>query len=127
MAEHLRKPDSLEIRLQVPDGLALAEEQALRFDLLAQREEILHHLGNRKDQETILDEMRTMAQSFSTSKRAVVARLRGRWHLALNRWDDAEADLRRALELDAGTNPGVLMLLAKSLSHQQRREEAEST
>lgn len=107
---------------------------ALRFALLAGREDVLHHLGERSQQHHDLAEMERLAErsappDSASADQVAVARRQGRFFIALNQWGDAERALQRSIAAcqHAGLPPDeeVLCLLATALIHQQRRAEAQ--
>ena len=107
-------------------GLVLAQEPDLRFALLAQREDILHHLGHRQEQAELLAEMARLADHLAAGQRSKVAYRQGRRLLALNQWAEAETTLRQAVSQITPEDDALLVLLAKALAQQQKRTEAQS-
>ena len=108
-------------------GLNLRSEPDTRFDLLAEREEIQHALGQRDNQKQSLDEMAQFVLLQPDETRQItLAYKRGRWLLSQSRWHEAENELRQ-VSMSASSQERVVsskLLLANALAQQQRRDEA---
>lgn len=107
-------------------GLALVGDPGQRCTILALREDLFDHLGRRPEQAADLDELADLAAHLGSSQCALALYRRGRYLIALGRWGEAERALREALALGSEVKTETRMLLARTLSEQQRWEEADA-
>ncbi|NJP08031.1 MAG: tetratricopeptide repeat protein [Chloroflexaceae bacterium] len=108
-------------------GLNCASDGALRFDLLAGQEEVLHYAGHRDEQQQCIATLEQMMRDDLPHQRSTVMYRRGRLAVALNQWAAAEIALRQSLAAAQAHDPATettRCLLATTLLQQQRRTPA---